>query len=174
MNNPTEEKKILRRELREKCKQLPLEQRNLADNAINNRLMNGELWRGITKIAIYASDGSEPELKPFVQWAFNCGKKIFLPRYRCESHDYELAEMCMQPTGDHNTIYDYLSKRLKNNKNLAMLDLQENYPHTESYSAELKDDDEIAARLYELHGLAPWAWHYMSERLKKKYGIEEG
>ena len=80
----------------------------------------------------------------------------------------------MQPTGDHNTIYDYLSKRLKNNKNLAMLDLQENYPHTESYSAELKDDDEIAARLYELHGLAPWAWHYMSERLKKKYGIEEG
>ena len=44
----------------------------------------------------------------------------------------------------------------------------------ESYSAELKDDDEIAARLYELHGLAPWAWHYMSERLKKKYGIEEG
>ena len=87
--------------------------------------------------------------------------------------DYELAEMCMQPTGDHNTIYDYLSERLKNNKNLAMLDLQENYPHTESYSAELKDDDEIAARLYELHGLAPWAWHYMSERLKKKYGIEE-
>ena len=93
MNNPTEEKKILRRELREKCKNLPLEQRNLADNAINNRLMNGELWRGITKIAIYASDGSEPELKPFVQWAFNCGKKIFLPRYRCESHDYELAEI---------------------------------------------------------------------------------
>lgn len=88
--------------------------------------------------------------------------------------DYELAEMCMQPTGDHNTIYDYLSERLKNNKNLAMLDLQEDYPHTESYSAELKDDDEIAARLYELHGLAPWAWHYMSERLKKKYGIEEG
>ena len=88
--------------------------------------------------------------------------------------DYELAEMCMQPTGDHNTIYDYLSERLKNNKNLSMLDLQEDYPHTESYSAELKDDDEIAARLYELHGLAPWAWHYMSERLKKKYGIEEG
>lgn len=93
MNNPTEEKKILRRELRGKCKNLPLEQRNLADNAINSRLMNDELWRGITKIAIYASDGSEPELKPFVQWAFNCGKKIFLPRYRCESQDYELAEI---------------------------------------------------------------------------------
>ena len=99
MNNPTEEKKILRRELREKCKNLPLEQRNLADNAINSRLMNDELWRGITKIAIYASDGSEPELKPFVQWAFNCGKKIFLPRYRWKTAEKKLLNFKNAPVG---------------------------------------------------------------------------
>lgn len=93
MNNPAEIKKIFRRELREKCKNLSPTWRCSADAAINDRLMSGDLWRGITRIAVYASDGSEPDLKPFVQWAFNCGKKIFLPRYRKESQDYELAEI---------------------------------------------------------------------------------
>lgn len=87
--------------------------------------------------------------------------------------DYDLAKMCMQQTGNPNTIFDYLSKRLKGNKELAMLDLMEDYPHPEYYSAKLRNDDEIAAKLYELHGTDSWAWYHMSRRLKKKYGIED-
>ncbi len=87
--------------------------------------------------------------------------------------DYDLAIICMQQFKNPNTIYDYLSKRLKNNKKLAMLDLQNDYPQPEYYSAKLRNDDEIAAKLYELHGTKPWAWYHMSKRLKKKYGIEE-
>lgn len=102
MNSPAEVKKILRRELREKCKNLSDEWREQADAAINSRLMSDELWSGITKIAVYASDGSEPDLQPFAQWAFNCGKKIFLPRYRQESQDYELAEI-------HSLTHDLIS-----------------------------------------------------------------
>ncbi|MSR94095.1 hypothetical protein FYJ34_07445 [Clostridiaceae bacterium 68-1-5] len=86
--------------------------------------------------------------------------------------DFELAKLCMEQIGDPNTIYDYMSARLRGNKELAMLDLQEDFPHTEYYSSKLKNDDEIAAELYRLHGADSWAWYHMSKRLKKKYQIE--
>lgn len=87
--------------------------------------------------------------------------------------DFGLAKICLQQTEDPNTIFEYLSKRLKGNKELAMLDLEEDYPNTEYYSAKLRDDDEIAAKLYELHGTKSWAWDHMSKRLRKKYRIED-
>lgn len=54
-----------------------------------------------------------------------------------------------------------------------MLDLQEEFPSTEDYSSKLRNDDEIAAELYKLHGKDSWAWYHMSKRLKKKYQIED-
>ena len=47
------------------------------------------------------------------------------------------------------------------------------FPNTEYYSSKLRNDDEIAATLFRLHGADSWAWHHMSKRLKKKYKIEE-
>lgn len=100
------------------------------------------------------------------RWNFVYVDKLF-------RDDFELAKMCMEQIGIPNTIYSYMSKRLKDNKKLAMLDLQEDYPNTDEYSAKLRNDDEIAERLYELHGTDSWAWYYMSKMLKKKYGIIE-
>ena len=85
--------------------------------------------------------------------------------------DFELAKLCLEQIGEPNSIYSYLSERLRNNKELAMLDLQENHTNIEAYSATLRDDDEIAEKLYELHGPDAWGWNHMSERLKKKYGV---
>lgn len=85
--------------------------------------------------------------------------------------DFELAKICMEQNGNPNRIFSYLSKRLKDNKELVMLDLQERCPDAEEYSARLRNDDEVAAKLYELHGTDSWAWYHMSKRLKKKYGI---
>ena len=62
--------------------------------------------------------------------------------------DYELAKLCMEQIGDPNSIYSHMSARLRGNKELAMLDLQEDFPHTEYYSSKLKNDDEIAAELW--------------------------
>lgn len=87
--------------------------------------------------------------------------------------DFELAKLCMEQVGNLNTIYEYMSARLRGNKELAMLDLQEDFPNTEYYSSKLRNDDEIAATLFRLHGADSWAWHHMSKRLKKKYKIEE-
>jgi hypothetical protein len=78
----------------------------------------------------------------------------------------------MKQIGDPNTIYDYMSARLRGNKELAILDWQENFPHIEYYSSKLKNDDEIAAELFRIHGADSWAWYHMSKCLKKKYNIE--
>ncbi len=87
--------------------------------------------------------------------------------------DLELAKLCMEQTEKLNSIFSYLSKQLKGNKELALLDLQGEMPDVKHYAKELRDDDEIAERLYEVHGTKSWGWYYMSERLKKKYGISE-
>lgn len=83
--------------------------------------------------------------------------------------DFKLAKLCLEQIGESNSIYSYMSVRLRDNKELAMLDLQEDYPHTEYYSSKLRNDDEIAAELFRLHGANSWAWYHMSKRLKKKY-----
>ena len=87
--------------------------------------------------------------------------------------DYDLAKICMQQIGDSNTITHYLSKRLKDNKELALIYLQEDYVDMEDWSARIRNDDEVAEKLLELHGKDSWAWYHMSKRIKKKYGIEE-
>lgn len=87
--------------------------------------------------------------------------------------DFDLAKLCMEQIGEPNKIYSYMSARLRGNKELAMLDLQEEFPSTEDYSSKLRNDDEIAAELYKLHGKDSWAWYHMSKRLKKKYQIED-
>lgn len=87
--------------------------------------------------------------------------------------DYDLAKLCMQKIGDPNKIYSYLSKRLKENKELVFLDLQEDFPSVEDYPDKIRNDDEVASKLFEYHGLDSWGWYHMSKRLQKKYGYKE-
>lgn len=87
--------------------------------------------------------------------------------------DYDLAKMCMQQIGNPNIITHFLSKRLKDNKELALIYLQEDYVDMKDWSARIRNDDEVAEKLLELHGRDSWAWYHMSKRIKKKYGIEE-
>ncbi len=86
--------------------------------------------------------------------------------------DYELAKICMEQKRDNNSIYRYMSPRLRDLKEFALLKLEETCPDVEHFSRRLKNDDEIAAKLFEIHGTTSWEWEYMSKRLQKKYGIE--
>lgn len=88
-------------------------------------------------------------------------------------NDFQLAKLCMEQVGNPNKIYSFMSARLRRNQELAMLDLQEEYPNTEYYSSKLRNDDKIAAELYRLHGNDAWVWEHMSKRLKKKYKIKK-
>ena len=85
--------------------------------------------------------------------------------------DLELAKICLEQRHNPNRIFSFLSKRLQDNKELVLLDLEGYYPETDCYSKRLQDDDEVAAKLYELHGPEAWSWDHMSERLRGKYNI---
>ena len=56
---------------------------------------------------------------------------------------------------------------------VTILDLQDEKPHVQYHSERLRNDNEIAAKLYELHGIDSWKWYYMSKRLKKMYGVDD-
>lgn len=86
--------------------------------------------------------------------------------------DYDLAKLCLMQPARLDSIFKYMSKRLRDNKDLAMLDLNQSYPSVEYYSSRLRNDDEIAAELYRLHGPDSFAWKYMSKRIQKKYQNE--
>ena len=95
-----------------------------------------------------------------------------VPVYSCDAK-FELqclSEKREQSVGNSNIEYDKKDKSVQ--KKMVMLDLQEDFPNTEYYSSKLRNDDEIAATLFRLHGADSWAWHHMSKRLKKKYKIE--
>ena len=98
---------------------------------------------------------------------------------------FVVDEMQSQGIGFFEPFY-FLSYQCRNNKTLFrvqfvsylcytvhLLLLQEDFPNTEYYSSKLRNDDEIAAALFRLHGADSWAWYHMSKRLKKKYKIEE-
>lgn len=146
----------------------------------SKRFQNDRKW---VKFAIeHSSDGTIMCLdcmKPYrkdrelVYMACKVTKRNFVYVDKSYRDDYELAKLCMEHIGDPDTIYNCMSARLRGNKELAMLDLKEDFPNTEFYSTKLRNDDEIAAELFRLHGADSWAWYYMSKRLKKKYNIEE-
>lgn len=84
--------------------------------------------------------------------------------------DFELAKICLMQD-DPNHIFGYMSKRLRDNKELAMLECDREYSNIEDFSKRLKDDDDIAQRLFEKHGL-DYHFYDMSKRIQKKYGYE--
>ena len=102
----------------------------------------------------------------FHGWNFNFVDKVF-------RDDFELAKISLMDKDALNSIFSSMSKRLRGNKELAMLDLEKNMPSVEYYSAKLRNDDDIAQKLFEVHGTNPYEWSYMSKRLQKKYEIEE-
>lgn len=84
--------------------------------------------------------------------------------------DFNLAKRTLLKK-DINDIYFYLSDRLKDNLELAMIQMERDYFDVEEFSERLRDSEEIADYLLKLVGKEDWAWYHMSERIKEKYGI---
>ncbi len=86
--------------------------------------------------------------------------------------DYELTKLAII-NSPNQSVFHYLSRRLKDDLSLALLDIECDSPDIHEYSKRLRDSDEIAERLLEIHPDDEWRLHYMSKRIQKKYGIEE-
>lgn len=86
--------------------------------------------------------------------------------------DYQIAEIAIKNSDkNHSVVFYSLSERLKNNKRLALLECENEIPDTESFSDELKDDDDIAEKIIRLHGKDSWSLYWMSNRIREKYGL---
>lgn len=85
--------------------------------------------------------------------------------------DYEIAEIAIKNAG-HFSVYDALGPKLKNDKSLALLECENDRPYVEGFIDKFKDDSEIAKKIIALHGKNCWSLDWMSDRIKKKFGIE--
>ena len=86
--------------------------------------------------------------------------------------DYELTKLAII-NSPNQSVFNYLSKRLKDDLSLALLDIECDSPDIDAYSKRLRDSDEIAERLLEVHPEDIWRLHDMSKRIQKKYNIDE-
>ena len=104
-----------------------------------------------------------------------CSVKRWNYVYVDESYrdDYDLAKIVLSKHEDPNTVYSYLSERLRDDLSLALIDVEEEYPSTEYYSERLRDNDEVAEKIVKIHGVDRWCFYHMSDRIKAKYGYEE-
>lgn len=86
--------------------------------------------------------------------------------------DYNMAECALKNQKEiyPKSVYKSLSKRLRENKTLAMIEAQSQLPDVESFPAKFKDDDEIAAALSR-NEEANFLLRFMSERIQKEYGV---
>ncbi len=85
------EKKELRKIFLARRAALGTEERRAADAEICANLLKMELFRVAPSIALYVSDGTEPDLSALVRLA--PGKRFLLPRYVATEGVYELVEV---------------------------------------------------------------------------------
>ena len=90
MEDKLNDKKGLRREKRLLRKSLSAEDRKSFDDAICRFLSELPDMENYPLIAAYATDGTEPDLRQFLEKAVQNGKKVCLPRWISDS-EYEMA-----------------------------------------------------------------------------------
>lgn len=89
--------------------------------------------------------------------------------------DYDIAKCALLNKREgHIFVYEYLSARLRDDKSLAMIELKSEYPDVGHFSKRLKNDNEIAEHLHKSKlKYKRGQLYYMSERIKKKYNVDD-
>ena len=72
-------KRALRVELRERRRQLPEHETELATIRISNHLIELSSELGVRSIAAYLSTGDEPNIRPYISWARAQGIRVLVP-----------------------------------------------------------------------------------------------
>lgn len=84
------DKRKLREDFLALRRSIGAEERRGADRAICENVRSLECWRDAECVALYASDGEEPELSGLFGRE---GKRFYFPRYRAENGEYELVRV---------------------------------------------------------------------------------
>jgi 5-formyltetrahydrofolate cyclo-ligase len=78
-DDPDLQKRILRAELRERRKNMPRQERELATEGLTARLQELVESTGARSLSCYLSMPSEPDTRPFVNWAEARGIRVLFP-----------------------------------------------------------------------------------------------
>lgn len=86
--------------------------------------------------------------------------------------DYDMAECALKNQKDiyPASAYKSLSKRLRENKTLALIEAESDFPDIESMPEQFKDDEQIAAAIHSNEN-EKYQLCYMSERIRKIYNV---
>ena len=86
-------KVLLRKEMRQRCTSADPAYSAEANRKINRLIMGESLRHDCRKVGVFYSDGSEPDLGEFIEYALSAGIRVYLPRYRGDVDGYEMAEI---------------------------------------------------------------------------------
>ncbi|MWB97483.1 5-formyltetrahydrofolate cyclo-ligase [Agromyces seonyuensis] len=100
MPDPDVEKRILRAELRERRQNMSQHERDAASAGITERLQSLVEQHGATSLSAYLSMPSEPDVRPFVNWAEARGIRVLFPISREDGLlDWTVGEEQTEITG---------------------------------------------------------------------------
>ena len=80
MDELREEKKMLRRRIRERMEGLDSAERGRADRAIGAAVLGSEAWKNAGAVFAYVSMADEPDTRALIEAALREGKTVFVPR----------------------------------------------------------------------------------------------
>ena len=80
MDELLEQKKALRRKLRERAGTLDAAERLRADGAIRDAIQGSEAWQSAGAVFAYVSMWAEPDTRMLIEAALREGKTVFVPR----------------------------------------------------------------------------------------------
>ncbi|MEI5584474.1 MULTISPECIES: 5-formyltetrahydrofolate cyclo-ligase [unclassified Agromyces] len=101
-DDPTVVKRILRAELRERRQNMPAHERELATGRLTARLQELIGSTGAQSFSCYLSMPTEPDTRPFVDWAEASGLRVLFPVTREDGLlDWTVGEEETEVTGLH-------------------------------------------------------------------------
>lgn len=102
--DPDVQKRILRAELRERRRNMPAHERTLATEGFTARLEELIGSTGAETVSCYLSMPSEPDTRPFVNWAEARGIRVLFPITREDGLlDWTVGEEASETVGLHGT-----------------------------------------------------------------------
>ncbi|WP_022889936.1 5-formyltetrahydrofolate cyclo-ligase [Agromyces italicus] len=102
--DPDVQKRILRAELRERRQNMPAHEREIATEGFTSRLEELIGSTGAESISCYLSMPSEPDTRPFVNWAEARGIRVLFPITREDGLlDWTVGEEASETIGLHGT-----------------------------------------------------------------------
>lgn len=95
--DPSEEKNVIRKDMRVKRKALSEEERDVRSGRICGRLMETELWKSSKAVMLYSALPDEVQTSELIQTALREGKRVSIPYFEKDDTEMSISEITEYP-----------------------------------------------------------------------------